>query len=237
MSNRPTFRKPNLTPTPYHRAIMNVATTLSIILGCCMVFANVLGIKIIAFGPIMLDGGVLVFPLTYIIGDVMAMLFDKEITDSAIRITCIAAGFLALALWLCDAIPDPAGVNNPSMHAAFGFSIQIYAASIIAFFVSRKANNASLRKRLSQGKSRFWSAFLSSVWGHIWDSALFTFIAFWGRHYGIGVLAQQAFTSMTVAIVIEFALNKPKIWLFEFIYDYLKTVKEKQAATQTNSST
>lgn len=242
MSNRPTFRKPNLTPTPYHRAIMNVAAILSIILGCCVVFANVLGIKVISFGPIICDGGVFVFPITYIIGDVMVMLFDREITESVTKAVCIITIFLTIPLWLCDIIPDPSGVNNPSMHAAYGLSVQVCAASVIAFFVSRKVNNNSLRKKLSRGKSRFWSAFLSSVWGHIWDSTIFTFIAFWSRHSGapfdqLLTLTLQALNSMAIAIVIEFALNKPKLWLFDFLYGYLKTVKEKQAAAQTNSST
>lgn len=228
MSNQPTFRKPNFTPTPYHRAIMRIATTLSIILGCCMVLSNVLGIKIIGFGPIMLDGGIFFFPITYIVGDVMVMLFDKEITESVTKVICGVAVVFTLALMLCNVIPNPPGVNNPSMDSAFGMSAQICFGSIIAFFVSRKANNTSLRKRLAQGKSKFWSTFWSSVWGHLWDSALFTFIAFWGRHYGFATLALQAFSSLTIAVIIEFALNGTKLWLYKRLNRYLKKVAARQ---------
>lgn len=222
------YNGPEQPSTIRQSAFMNVAVMLSIILGCCMIIANILGIKVWTFGPIIIDGGTVIFPITYVIGDVLVLRFRKEISDIATNITCCVAIFVSILFLLCDLIPDPTNIHNPSMHDAFDFSIRVNLASVTAFYVSRHINNSILMKRLKAGKSKFWSAFLSSVFAHIWDSMLFTYLGFWGRKYGFLTLTQQAFTSLLIAISIEFLLNQPKFWICSGIDKYLDYVERTQ---------
>ena len=73
-------------PTP---VISRILATLSLLTGSCMLLANFLGAKIWHLGPIILDAGILTFPIVYICTDVTVELFGKREANRLAARCCI----------------------------------------------------------------------------------------------------------------------------------------------------
>ena len=65
-----------------------------------VLISNVTATKGIAFGPIITDGGFIVFPLTYVIGDVLSEVYGFTATRRAIFIGFAMEALAALAFWV-----------------------------------------------------------------------------------------------------------------------------------------
>ena len=93
----------------------------SILFCVCLIAANVLETKQIAFGPISLTGGLIVFPVSYIINDVICEVWGYQKARLLIW-TGFAMNFFFVALGaICDVIPAaPYWTNDAGFHAIFG---------------------------------------------------------------------------------------------------------------------
>ena len=130
----------------------------SILFCVCLILANLLETKQIAFGPISLTGGLIVFPISYIWGGFAMNFF-----------------FVAVAA-LCDWIPGaPYWHNEMGFHAIFGLAPRITAASFIAFLVGSFVNAYVMSKMKIRDGGRHFSAraILSTVAGESCDSLIF----------------------------------------------------------------
>ena len=109
----------------------------SILFCVCLIAANVLETKQIAFGPISLTGGLIVFPVSYIINDVICEVWGYQKARLLIW-TGFAMNFFFVALGaICDVIPAaPYWTNDAGFHAIFGLAPRIAAASFVAFILS-----------------------------------------------------------------------------------------------------
>ena len=108
----------------------------SILFCVCLIAANVLETKQIAFGPVSLTGGLIVFPVSYIINDVVCEVWGYQKARLLIW-TGFAMNFFFVALGaICDAIPAaPYWTNDAGFHAIFGLAPRIAAASFVAFII------------------------------------------------------------------------------------------------------
>ena len=113
----------------------------SILFCVCLIAANVLETKQIAFGPVSLTGGLIVFPVSYIINDVVCEVWGYQKARLLIW-TGFAMNFFFVALGaICDAIPAaPYWTNDAGFHAIFGLAPRIAAASFVAFIIGSFAN-------------------------------------------------------------------------------------------------
>ena len=155
----------------------------SILFCVCLIAANVLETKQIAFGPFSLTGGLIVFPVSYIINDVVCEVWGY----SKVRLliwTGFAMNFFFVALGaLCDALPAaPYWTNDAGFHAIFGLAPRIAAASFVAFLVGSFANAyvMSVMKIHDGGKRFSLRAVLSTVAGESCDSLIFFPLALGG---------------------------------------------------------
>ena len=155
----------------------------SILFCVCLITANVLETKQIAIGPVNLTGGLLVFPVSYIINDCVC-----EVWGYRKARLLIWAGFLMNFLFvmvcaLCDAIPGaPYWNNQEGFHAIFGLAPRIAAASFMAFLVGSFLNAyvMSRMKVSSKGKHFSLRAVASTLIGEGADSLIFFPLAFYG---------------------------------------------------------
>ena len=155
----------------------------SILFCVCLIAANVLETKQIAFGPVSLTGGLIVFPVSYIINDVVCEVWGYQKARLLIW-TGFAMNFFFVALGaICDAIPAaPYWTNDAGFHAIFGLAPRIAAASFVAFIIGSFANAyvMSVMKVASSGRRFSLRAVLSSVAGETADSLIFFPIALGG---------------------------------------------------------
>ena len=142
----------------------------------CLITANVLETKQMAFGPVTITGGLLVFPVSYIINDCVC-----EVWGFRRARLLIWAGFAMNFLFvvfgaLADAIPGaPYWDNDRGFHAVFGLAPRVAAASFVAFLAGSFINAYVMsRMKLSQGGHHFSvRAVASTVLGETADSVVF----------------------------------------------------------------
>ena len=155
----------------------------SILFCVCLIAANVLETKQIAFGSISLTGGLIVFPVSYIINDCVCEVWGYKKTRMLIW-TGFAMNFFFVMLGaICDMIPGaPYWTNDEGFHAVFGLAPRIACASFLAFICGSFVNAYVMSKmKLSSGGKNFsLRAVVSTIFGESVDSVIFFPLALWG---------------------------------------------------------
>jgi uncharacterized integral membrane protein (TIGR00697 family) len=152
------------------------------------------------FGPVNFGAGVLFFPISYIIGDVLTEVYGYANARRCVWMGFFALLFMAFMSYVVVAMPPAPGwalasgdhvilgqvvqaPNQAAYESVFGSTWRIVLASLIAFWSGEFVNSFVLSKMkiLTQGK-HLWSRTIgSTVFGEAVDSALFYPIAFLGQ--------------------------------------------------------
>lgn len=155
--------------------------------------------------------GVLFFPISYVIGDVLT-----EVYGYAYARRCIWAGFAALIFmafmaWVVVALPPAADWGNQKAYeAVFGQVPRIVFASIVAFWAGEFVNSYVLAKMKiwTNGKLLWTRTIGSTVFGQGVDSLLFYPIAFLGvAGWTDELVIQVIFTQWAIKVAWEAALT------------------------------
>lgn len=160
-----------------------------------LLISNIAAVKLFQVGPefapfdipilpIITDGGALLFPLTYILGDVLAEVYGIKGARRAIILGFAASIVASVTFLAVGAMPPAEGwENQEAFLAILGFVPRIVAASLVAYFVGQLLNAWVLVKiKERAGESRLWVRLLgSSAVGTAADTILFCTIAFAGE--------------------------------------------------------
>ena len=155
----------------------------SLLFCVCLSAANILETKQISVLGISLTGGLIVFPISYIINDCVCEVWGFQKARLLIW-TGFAMNFFFVAMGaLCDWIPGaPYWANEAGFHAIFGLAPRVAAASFVAFIVGSFANAYVMSKMKIRDKGRNFSlrAILSTIVGESFDSVIFFPLALGG---------------------------------------------------------
>ncbi|MBU2033503.1 MAG: queuosine precursor transporter, partial [Alphaproteobacteria bacterium] len=127
--------------------------------------------------------GVLFFPVSYIIGDVLTEVYGYARARRVIWTGFAALAFMAFMAWVVVALPPAAGWEGQDAYEqVFGNTWRIVAASMIAFWAGEFANSYVLaRMKVWTGGMALWSRTIgSTVVGQGLDSLIFYPLAFYG---------------------------------------------------------
>lgn len=155
----------------------------SMLFTVCLITANLLGTKQIALGPINVTGGLLIFPVSYIVNDCVCEVWGYRKARLLIWTGFLMNFLFVMTCALCDAIPGaPYWNNQEGFHAIFGLAPRIAAASFMAFLVGSFLNAyvMSRMKITSKGKHFSLRAIASTLIGEGADSLIFFPLAFYG---------------------------------------------------------
>ena len=153
-----------------------------------LVISNVVAVKLISFGPLTVDGGVFLFPLVYIVGDVLAEVYGFKGTRRAI-FTGFALSILATATILLVQVSPAAAEwgGQAAYEEILGFVPRIVAASMAGYLAGQLVNAwvlVKLRDRARQAKgpaASLWFRLIgSTAVGQLVDTTVFCIIAFYG---------------------------------------------------------
>ena len=149
----------------------------------CLITANVLETKQLSFGPVNLTAGIIVFPVSYIINDVVCEVWGYQRTRMLIWMGFAMNFFFVIMGAIADWIPGaPYWHGEEGFHVIFGLAPRIALASFIAFIAGSFINAYVMsRMKLSSGGSNFSTrAILSTVFGEATDSVIFFPLALGG---------------------------------------------------------
>ena len=148
-----------------------------------LIISNLGAMKLIAIGPIIADGGALLFPLAYILGDVMTEVYGYKHTRRAIWVSFFWLLLMIAVLTAVQALPSVAGAPNVAeFNTVFGFVPRIVAASLVAYLVGEFVNSFVLAKmKVRSGGKKLWQRLVAStLLGEAIDTTIFCMVAFYG---------------------------------------------------------
>ena len=160
--------------------------------------------------------GVLFFPVSYIIGDVLTEVYGYANARRVIWTGFAALVFMAFMAWVVVALPPAAGwPGQDAYEFVFGNSWRIVLASITAFWAGEFANSFVLAKLkvLTRGRYLWTRTIGSTVVGQGLDSVIFYPLAFYGlAGWPIEQLGQVVISQWLIKTVWE-ALLTPLTYL------------------------
>ncbi len=127
--------------------------------------------------------GILFFPISYIIGDVLTEVYGYARARRVIWAGFVATLFMAFMSWVVVALPPaPDWTNQPAYEAIFGQVPRIVLASVVAFWAGEFVNSFVLAKMKIWTKGKhLWARTIGSTFvGQGVDSLIFYPLAFWG---------------------------------------------------------
>ncbi len=157
-----------------------------------LVIANIIAIKLVAIGPLFLSAAILIFPLSYIFGDVLTEVYGYARARQVIWIGFICNLLAVGVVWLSIQLPPApfwtGGVfkDAESFQTAYrtvlGFAPRILGASFIAYLIGEFLNSFVLAKMkiATQGRHLWLRTIGSTLVGQLADSAVFFSLAFYG---------------------------------------------------------
>ncbi len=148
-----------------------------------LLISNIGATKLIAFGPLITDGGAFLFPLAYVIGDVLSEVYGLRAAHRAIWLGFVMLVLAAVTFWFVQISPPAHGYNNQAaFEAVLGFVPRIVAASISGYLVGQLLNAYVLvRIKERTAERALWLRLIgSTVVGELADTVVFCTIAFYG---------------------------------------------------------
>jgi uncharacterized integral membrane protein (TIGR00697 family) len=148
-----------------------------------LLISNVASSKILELGPFTFDGGTLLFPISYIFGDILTEVYGYRRSRRVIWAGFACAGLMAGVFALVGALPPAQGWENQKAYEAIlGTTPRIVLGSLIAYFAGEFSNSYTLAKMkiLTRGRWLWTRTIGSTLVGEGVDTILFVTIAFAG---------------------------------------------------------
>lgn len=160
-----------------------------------LLLSNIGATKLIALGPLVFDGGAILFPLTYIIGDVLSEVYGFAKARRAIVLGFIIALLASIVFWLIILAPaHESYTDQAAFEAVLGVVPRFVAASLLGYLCGQILNSWVLVKIKARfGENRLWVRLIgSTVAGEFVDSVIFCVVAW------IGVSTAATIANLTV---------------------------------------
>jgi len=148
-----------------------------------LLISNVASSKIVDLGPFTFDGGTLLFPISYIFGDILTEVYGYRRSRRVIWAGFAAAALMAGVLALVGALAPAEGWEHQDAYEAIlGMTPRIVLGSLVAYFAGEFSNSYILAKMKiwSQGRWLWTRTIGSTLVGEGVDTLLFVLIAFGG---------------------------------------------------------
>lgn len=193
-----------------------------------LLISNIGATKLISFGPIITDGGAFLFPLVYVIGDVMSEVYGWKAARRAIILGFAMAALASLTFYLVQLSPPAAGwENQAAFEAILGFVPRIVLASVCGFLIGQLLNSYVLvwiKQRTNE--RHLWARLIgSTVVGELADTVVFCTIAFYGIITGADFL-NYVITGYVYKTLLE-------VVLLPITYPTIAWVKRNEPSYQT----
>ncbi|WAL61446.1 queuosine precursor transporter [Thermocoleostomius sinensis] len=157
--------------------------TITVLFVTVLLISNVTSTKIVALGPLTFDGGTILFPLSYIFGDILTEVYGYARSRKVIWLGFFAALLMSVTFIVVGALPPaPDWTYQTAYEQILGLTPRIVVASLIAYFAGEFANSFTLAKLKLVTRGRYlWTRTIgSTLIGQVIDTALFILIAFTG---------------------------------------------------------
>ena len=200
-----------------HRFVIIVAIFVT-----CLITANTIAVKIISLGQLILPAAIFVFPLSYILGDVLTEIYGYHWARKVIWLGFICNLIFVIFTWVGQIMPPaPFWKGQEAYEGILGYTPRLLAASFCGYLVGEFTNSFVLAKMKILTRGRWlWSRTIgSTVVGQGLDTSIFITLAFIGTPSFMPIMILYHWLTKTV---IE-AIATP------FTYAVVNFLKRKEA--------
>jgi queuosine precursor transporter len=192
-----------------------------------LLVSNLVAQKICLIGPFAVSGAVLLFPITYIFGDIFTEVYGYAASRRAIWLGFFGTALLYIMGAIVIKLPSAPGWQNQQAFAVvFGFIPRILIASLIAFWAGEFANSYTMArlKLVTNGRMLWTRTIGSTIVGQAVDTILVVTITF-GGVYSTRILWNTMATGYVLKVSYE-VLATPLTYL---VVNWLKRAEHSDA--------
>ena len=161
-----------------HRFIVLVALFVT-----CLIAANITAVKLIAVFGLLLPAAIVIFPVSYILGDVLTEVYGYRQARRVIWLGFLCNLIVVAVIWIGQMLPAAGFWDGQAAYERIlGLAPRILAASFLAYLVGEFANAFVLAKMKIATEGRWlWTRTIgSTLVGQGLDSLIFIVLAFAG---------------------------------------------------------
>lgn len=149
----------------------------------CLLTANITAVKLVQVFGLIVPAGIIVFPLSYIIGDVLTEVYGYRQARRVIWLGFVCNLLAVLAIWLGQILPAaPFWDGQMAYERILGYTPRLLVASFLAYLVGEFTNAMVLAKLkvATHGRWLWMRTIGSTLVGQGLDSLIFIALAFVG---------------------------------------------------------
>lgn len=157
-----------------------------------LITANIIAVKLAQVGSIVFPAGVVIFPISYIFGDVLTEVYGYKRARLVIWLGFLCNLLAVVAIWLAQILPAaPFWQGQDAFVQILGYTPRLLLASFLAYLVGEFANSFVLaRMKIATAGKWLWARTIASTLvGEGLDSTIFILIAFVGAIPAAGLVS------------------------------------------------
>ncbi|MEW6867105.1 queuosine precursor transporter [Trueperella pyogenes] len=170
-----------------------------------LLLSNIGATKLVEVGPLTFDGGAILFPLTYIIGDVLSEVYGFKAAKRAIFMGFVVSFLASLTFWLIIMLPaHPDYTSQAAFEEVLGVVWRFVAASLAGYLVGQLLNAKVLTAIKDRwGEEHMWARLVgSTLVGEAADTIIFCLVA-WVGVMSWAVIANLALVGFLYKVAVE----------------------------------
>jgi uncharacterized integral membrane protein (TIGR00697 family) len=180
----------------------------------CLITANIIAVKVISFGPVILPAAIIVFPISYIFGDILTEVYGYRWARRVIWLGFACNLIFVFFAWAGQLLPPaPFWGGQAAYKSILGYAPRLLIASFFGYLIGEFANSFVMARMKILTRGRWlWSRTIgSTVVGEGLDTSVFITLAYIGTasfmplmilyHWLIKTLYEAVATPFTYAVV------------------------------------
>ena len=208
-----------------HRLVIITAIFVTV-----LITANIVGVKVVSFGNFILPAAVVLFPLSYIFGDILTEVYGYRWARKVIWLGFFCNLIFVLSAWVGQILPPaPLWEGQEAYESILGYTPRLLIASFCGYLAGEFANSFILArmKELTRGRWLWSRTIGSTIVGQGLDTLIFITVAFFGAPFFVPIMILYHWLAK---IIIE-AMATP------FTYAAVNFLKKKEAIDTYDSET
>ena len=194
----------------------------------CLITANIIAVKIISLGPVILPAAIFVFPLSYIFGDVLTEVYGYRWARRVIWLGFLCNLVFVIFAWIGQLLPAASFWEGQAAYERIlGYTPRLLAASFCGYLAGEFTNSFILARMKVLTRGRWlWSRTVgSTVVGQGLDTLLFITVAFVGTPSFVPILilyhwlaktAIEAAATPLTYVVVNFLKKKEAVDAYDY---------------------
>jgi queuosine precursor transporter len=184
-----------------------------------LLISNTIAVKIIQIGPFAIAAGIICFPISYIINDVLTEVYGYHKTRNTIWMGFLCLGLMSFFYYTATILhPSDFWPYQKEFSLIFGFIPRIAIGSFIAYLVGSFLNSyvMSIMKKWTKGRLLWTRTIGSTIVGEGADSIIFNTVAFAGI-FELPSLLNIILTGFALKTLFEVVFTPITYWVVAFL--------------------